>query len=180
MKVNVTMQQLKKIRALSAEDFSVLEEMVRKHGITQIKDADLPRFAGLKNARLIRMRAGKVWLPMEVNGIKSTPFLGHKEPKSTSSGEIAKEFHRVFRIIHESYYGDFDKKDWVVCSRMAKEFDIDELSVMLRNYMQSTAFGKITLMDFYKNRNKLFRALGDNYEESKDKRDEDYEEDGGW
>ncbi len=180
MKVTLTIQQLKKLRKIPDEDFDVFEELVRHHGIIEVSDADKPRLMGLKGFRLLKMRSGKAWLPVEVNGVKSTPFLGHRERGSSSSGEVAKEFHKAFKIIHTGYYGDFDKRDWTTCSRMAKEFDTDELGAMLSIYMRSTAFGKISLLDFYKNRNKIYRKLGDNYVESKERREEDNETDGGW
>ena len=180
MKVNVTLQQLKKIRLLPQEDFDVLEELIRKHGIIEISEADIPRLTGLRSVNLLKMKSSKAWLPMEVNGVKCTPFLGHKSKGSTSSGEVAKQFHKTFKVTHSAYYGDFDKRDWVTCNRMAKEFDIDELTEMLRLYMQTTAYGKITLLDFYRNRNKIYRKLGVDYVESKTLKEDDYEKDGGW
>lgn len=163
MNVTLSWPQLKKIREMSPHDFELLRELVMERGVKSTTDADKIALRGLVGARLVRMKAGKVWAAFDVNGVRPAPFVGNAAaPKKLSdSSALAKAFMRAYRNQHGTSYGALDGLEWSFVAKMAKEYSLEEFESLARYFCAKTSQAKSTITALYTTRQSVWRRVGE-------------------
>lgn len=158
MRVTLTLQQLKKLRALDEKEFKKIVELIRSDGIKQTEDYDEGYFRNLRGVNIVKMKAGKVWTVFAVNGTKPSPFVGHKKKRdATDPQKIAGTFIKKFQKAYSKSYGEIQALEWAHLSRIAKQFDVAEVEDMCDRFFSTTPYAKADITFFYNMRNRLHR-----------------------
>ena len=167
MKVTLTLQQLRKVNSLQSGDYEQLLALIKSGGIKEITQFDLGALRTLRDINLVKSKRDKAWVVFAVDGLKPSPFMGHKVKKtvSTDPAKCAGMFNAKFKKAYGTSYGTLAALEWVLMSRICKQFDLVEIDMMMGAFFRQTAFAKASVQMFFNMRNRLLRELTQNQQE---------------
>lgn len=181
MRVTLTLQQARKIQRLDTADFELLMTLVKAGGIKEVTEYDLNNMGTLRGLNLVKSKRGKVWVSFAVNGVKPSPFLGHAPKKvATDPQRAVSIFCARFKKVYGKSYGTLIGLEWILVTRMCKEFDLTELEAMIKSFFQQNTFAKATVTAFYNTRNRLMREISQKECEHTNESEDESAEGGDW
>jgi hypothetical protein len=182
MKVTLTLQQLHKVSSLDAASYELMLSIIKAGGIKEIARFDQGILSPLRSLNLVKCKRDKAWVAFAVNGMKPSPFMGHKTKRaSTDPAKCAGMFAGKFKKAYGKSYGTLNALEWVFVSRLCKQFDLAELDSMIGVFFGQTTFAKASIQMFYNVRNRLLRELTQNQQEHvTNESGEEPEEGGDW
>jgi len=111
--------------------------------------------------KLVRGKGEKLWVTFEINGSKPSPFVGHGKVKKvlTDPQKISGMFMQKYKKIYNHSYGVMSTVEWAVITRMSREFDVEELDIMLDSFFRRTSVTYAHVQNFYGMRNRINKEL---------------------